>query len=601
MAGSAEKGRPGRPFRFSSEGRDLAASHLRSAGLALLFLGWDAPSHYPPWPTFHLELFAAAGLCFICLAVFLMPPEERITGGTRTTTPCSTATRLALPLAARMWLVVAMLPVLQYLFGGLAFRGDAAIGLLYGLGVALSLYAGFLWAAQQGSARVVQALCVTFVIGGLAANGIALGQWLRLDTPGWWAMELIDDRPFANLGQPNHFGLLMVMAIVAVTALFETGAVQRRWVHALAVAFFGWGVWISQSRASALALLVIVGCWVLTRHRVPTRLRLADVLVATALWLLLSLAVAPIQEFLLLQTSGFRAPAEVGARQWIWLHYWAAIMERPWLGYGFNQGVLALAEVAGQVHPSRNATFAHNVVLDLMTWVGIPLALAMTAAMTSWLLSWLRRHPDRDLMAQRHWVFAIWMALAIQSMLEFPYAHAYFLLPAALLAGAVMGAPRSTPVAQSFRASRPAVALAAGAAALLVALSWEYFQIEEDFRVNRFERSHFANLEHHVPLTRPWVLDQLAALNASAHYEIKPGMPAAQINALHTLARRFHILSSRLDYAKALALNGRLNEAEAELLIIRSVYDPARYERIRRDWLLWLKSSQEGLGREGER
>jgi O-antigen ligase len=561
-------------------------------GLGCLFLGWNAPNHSPPWPTLHLELFAGAGLCFICLAVLTLPSGGHARDDGDTKSPCPNPGRLPLPAIAWFWLAGSLLPVLQYLVGGLAFRGDAVVGLLYGLGVVLSLYVGALWAAQQGRARVLGALCLTIVIGGLAANGLALAQWLRLEAPGWWAMELIDERPFASLGQPNHFGLLMVMAVVAVTALFEAGLIQRRWVHALAVAFFGWGVWISQSRASALALLAVVGCWLLTRRRVRTRLRLCDVLVPTALWVLLSLAIAPIQELLLLETSGLRAPAEVGARQLIWAHYWAAITERPWLGYGFNQGVLALAEVAEQVQPSRNATFAHNVVLDLMTWFGIPLAVAVVVALAYWLLSWLRRHPDGDLMAQRHLVLAMWMALAIQSMLEFPFAHAYFLLPAALLAGSVTGVTMPVRAAASIRASRTAVVLAGGSWVLLAIFTWEYFQVESDFRANRFERANFANGARHGSATRPWILDQLGALNASAHFEIGPGMPVERIETLRVLARRFHILSTRLDYARALALNGRLVEAEAELVIIRSVYDAARYERIRQEWDTWLRAKQ---------
>ena len=38
-------------------------------------------------------------------------------------------------------------------------------------------------------------------------------------------------------------------------------------------------------------------------------------------------------------------------------------------------------------------------------------------------------------------MFALWLALLVQSMFEYPYAYAYFLLPAALLAGAVTRLP----------------------------------------------------------------------------------------------------------------------------------------------------------------
>lgn len=594
MAGWLEEGRLGRPFFFSSTSRGLSAHCLRAVGLALLFLGWNAPNHYPPWTAFHLELFCALGVCLLGAASFA--GQSLPAPGQPRQSP-----RLPLPLSARMWLLAALWPVLQFLAGGLVFSGDALIGLLYGLGVVMSLYVGHLWAAQQGAARVLQTLWLTLVVSALAANGLAIVQWLRLTAPGWWAMELIDHRPYANLAQPNHFGLLMVMGVVAVTALFEMRAVQRRWVHGLAVAFFAWGVLISQSRASVLALCALAVMWLLTRHRVPTRLRLVDLAAGVALWLVLNLSVQPLQELLLLSPSapllsGAPIPAEAEPRQWIWLHFWAAIQQRPWAGYGFNQGVMALAEVSDLVHPSRNTVFAHNLVLDLMTWFGIPLALAAFGALCLWMAGWLRKADEPGFSAQRHWVFAIWLVLLLQSMLEFPFAHAYFLLPAALLAGATAPLPQDvTQLANrtAVRASRWMQAVAASTVLLFSVLVWEYFQLESDFRFNRFEKANFATQVRHESLEAPWVLDQLAALNSSARIQIATGMPAAQLEELHRLARRFHILSTRLDYAKALALNGRGLDAAKEMQVIRSVYHPKRFEQIERDWRAWLKA--EGL------
>ncbi len=559
----------------------------------MLFLGWNAPNHYPPWTTFHLEFFAALGLCFLGLAVFACPARQRADEAPGARLALTPPSRLPTPPAARAWLLVALLPLLQFAAGQLEFRGDAVIGLLYGLGVALALYVGALWAAQQSPEKVLATLWLTLVVSGLVANGLALVQWFRLTTPGWWAMELIDDRPYASLAQPNHFGLLMVVAIVAVTALFEARGIVHRWVYGLAMLYFGLGVLISQSRASALALMIIAGCWLVTRRRVATRLRLADVLLAIVAGLLLILAVEPLQQMLLLKATELRAPAEVGPRQWIWLHFWAAILEHPWLGYGFNQGVSAMAEVAAQVNPSRNVIFAHNLLLDLMTWVGIPLALLLASALAAWLLGMLRRTADPSLMAQRHAVFAIWLALLVQSMLEFPFAHAYFLLPAALLAGAVM-----TPVATAahtaapgrHRPSRFMAVVAVATASLFALTSWEYFQIEDDFRFNRFERANFSVRPDHTHFEKPWVLDQLAALNASARIKIAPGLSPEEMQGLKALARRFHMISTRLDYAKALALNGKAEEAEAELRIIRSVCHDKQFLKIEREWRAWLQA-----------
>lgn len=51
-------------------------------------------------------------------------------------------------------------------------------------------------------------------------------------------------------------------------------------------------------------------------------------------------------------------------------------------------------------------------------------------------------------------------------------------------------------------------------------------------------------------------------------------MPPERIEELQILARRFHLLPTRMDYAKALWLNGRQADAENEL-------------RIEREWQAW--------------
>lgn len=549
---------------------------LIAFGLAGLLLGWNMPNHYPLWTSFHGELAAALGLALLL-------------GGLLWQRPGAAAVRLAMPRAGWVWLLVALLPLVQLVAGGLQFRGDAALGLLYGLGAVLGVYSGCLWAAQSGRETALRGLWTTVLFGAIAAFAVALSQWLRVAPGGWWSTGLILTRPFGNFGQPNQFGLFMVWGIVAATALFEMRRIEHRAVLALVVLMFGVGIAISQSRSALVASVLVAVLWFATRGRVASRLRRRDVAVAVLVGALLHFGLPWIEDRLLLSVSDVRATFEAGPREAIWRHFIAAIGAHPWLGYGFGQGVMALSEVATQVAPSRNTIYAHNVVLDLATWYGVPVALALVVAFAAWLLGWLRRSAQPALDVQRHLVFAAWLALVVQSLLEYPFAYAYFLLPAALLGGAIGPLPEGVGERGSpgVRAARWVIVLAAGAFALLATLAWEYLQLEDDFRAARFERYGFANRPEHTALTHPLVLDQLAALNASSHFELRPGMPPEQIEQLHVLARRFHLLPTRVDYAKALWLNGRMEDAENELQIIRGVYHPAQFALIERDWRAW--------------
>jgi len=557
---------------------------LLLAGVSGLALGWNMPNHYPLWTSFHGELAAAIGLSLVFAALVW-----RRMG--------AAALRLPMPRAGWGWLVVALLPMVQFLFGGLAFRGDAALGMLYASGAALGLYAGSLWAAQSGRAEALAWLWATVLFAAIASFAVALSQWLHLAPGGWWSAGLIFTRPFGNLGQPNQFGLFMLWGIVAAAALFEMRRIERRAVLALVALMLGFGIAISQSRSALVASVLLAALWFVTRRSAATRLRWQEVAVAIGVGALLHFGLPWLEERLYLSVSEVRATFDAGPREAIWRHFLAAIGAHPWLGYGFGQGVMALSEVATRVAPSRNTIYAHNVVLDLATWYGVPVALALCAAFAAWMLSWLRRAADGTLDAQRVLVFAAWLALVVQSLLEFPFAYAYFLLPAALLAGAISPLPEGVGEqgVQGVRAARWVMALAACAFALLATLAWEYLQLEDDFRAARFERYGFVDRPEHNALANPIILDQLAALNASSHFELKRGMPPEQIEQLHILARRFHLLPTRVDYAKALWLNGRVADAENELRIIRGVYPPSQFARIEREWNAWKAEQRAAL------
>ena len=200
-------------------------------------------------------------------------------------------------------------------------------------------------------------------------------------------------------------------------------------------------------------------------------------------------------------------------------------------------------------------------------------------------------------MAQRHLVFAAWLALLVQSLFEYPYAYAYFLLPTGLLAGTITRsrAPRQMPPPVSALACSP-IALALGVAGtlLLGAMATDYWRLEEDFRMIRFVRANYVNQPQHDYLEQPLVLDQLALLNSTARYQIGPGMSQLQLDNMRAVARRYQNTVVQLDYARALALNGKLEQAQRELVLIRSLYDAAAYRQVEQQWQHWL-AQQPGM------
>jgi hypothetical protein len=560
-------------------------SRLFSFGLVCMVLGWNLPNHYPPYPSFHGEFLAAIALVVLAAATALS--TGAVPNALQPSGPSTVV--LALPRVVWVMAVLALIPLAQLAMGKLAFRADAGFGLIYALGAASAVYVGCLWATQVGREAALRSLFATLVVGAVVANSLAFAQWLRLSDLGWWAMELIGTRPYGNLAQSNHFGLLMMLGTVATVALFELRSIRSVPVFGLLVGYLGWGILMSQSRAAALALALVVACWWLTRHRAETRLWRSAVVGAFALWLVMFLQFDGIQDLVLPTGYAGRDRLDAGVRPAMWHHFATAIVAHPWVGYGFNQGVAAMAEVATQLHPSatRSTVYAHNFLLDFAVWFGIPVALVVGGGLAFWLLGWLRASGDAGWQQHRHLVFAVWLSLVTQSLLEYPYAYAYFLVPCCLLAG-VVGVSNAKPASGRIAPALSGWILWGVAVVLLGAIVRDYSYLEEDFRQARFARANYQDRPEHAYLQNPWVLDLLARHNSSALQEIKPGMSLNEIEEMRAIARRIQNPAVQLDYAKALALNSRGSDAQHELAILRSIYAPDVFAAIHREWESWL-------------
>ncbi|MEF9994488.1 MAG: Wzy polymerase domain-containing protein, partial [Acinetobacter sp.] len=117
----------------------------------------------------------------------------------------------------------------------------------------------------------------------------------------------------------------------------------------------------------------------------------------------------------------------------MWVQILHAIAERPWGGYGWNQTSIAVVE---SIHFNTVQVWfnsAHNVVLDLLVWNGVPLAIFILGYLSIWLF-WLNKNA-KDTTS----IVAILMvsAILIHAMLEFPQRYAYFLLPMGFLLGLI--------------------------------------------------------------------------------------------------------------------------------------------------------------------
>jgi len=355
-----------------------------------------------------------------------------------------------------------------------------ALGLL--AGAALMLQAGVAASRDGAGLHTFTALAWGLLVAGVLGSAVALVQ---VFAPGWadgtWiAASGLAGRAVGNLRQPNHLCSLLLWALVAAVALH---ALRRLPGHALVVLvpLLVLCVELTASRtgAAGLALLLL---WGLIDRRLPRGARLAllaaPVLYALA-WALMAWWGDVSQQTLgagaRLAADGMGAGGDSpNARPNIWRNALLLIAANPWTGTGFGEFNLAWSMTPFVNRPTAFFDHTHNLPLQLMVELGLPLALVVLAllALALW-QAWRRAAAavdDHSAVVSRAALVLV-LLTGLHSLVEYPLWYAYFLLPTALAWGLVLGLPAARPAGLpdlAAPAGRPDGASAAGLLAGLV-------------------------------------------------------------------------------------------------------------------------------------
>ena len=544
----------------------MPASRTYALGLLFFTLSWLAYDHYRPWVNFHSEMLAFVGL-FCLIASALLCHRQPAT----------------LP-RARVWIALtAFVPWLQYATGISLFAGDALLSSLYLSGLLGAVFVGYsLSVAQAGQPDRVAGLMHCLWIAAMVSAAIGIAQWLNVQGPlAMYAVQSdLGDRAMGNLGQANQLATLLLMGMVAYAYVFERWVIGRLAFFA-GIAFMSLALIMSQSRAGMLSVMALAVFMVWKKK--TARLRIASK--AIALWAVcffMGTLLLPYLSNALLMASvrSLNDAGPVSERWRMWQQISYAVFQSPWVGYGWNQTPTAHAAGAVAFPGSATYTNAHNFVMDMLAWNGLPLGLLLTGAIAYWFVTRIRSSVSTEAV----FAMACLLPVAVHSMLEYPFAYAYFLIACGFMVGIVEAAELP---AKAITVNRR---LAWGVLALWVAvgsyLTYEYFLIEEDFRVVRFENLRIGVTPQTYEIPNVWMASHMAAMLKAGRQVAQPNMPNADIENLRKASERFAYGAVRFRYVQALALNGNVPEANRQMKIIRGMFGEAYYaackEEIRR-------------------
>mgnify|MGYP001588433741 CR=1 FL=1 len=385
-------------------------------------LGWLLPIHYRPWVTYTGELFAFLSL-FALAAMYLKD-------------------KIKLPVLSLPLLLLAIIPLIQYLGGELFFFDKALTSTLFVFGFWLSIVIGYNLSVEKlDRESIFTGFSIVLLLCGTLTGIIAICQWLTLDAyiPGMVNMQNAF-RPYANFAQPNNMATFLVMSLLGCLYLYEKQKLKT-WITCLCSLIILLALALSQSRTSWVACCCILIYGAYQQYKGFIRLKWYYALAWFGLFIGFILILPAVTQLIgqitdanIAQTKDViaRATGDM-SRLAIWEQMLHAIADRPWFGYGWNQTSVAYTLVSDHFQGPVWIRSAHNFILDFVLWNGLLIGLPFLAYFGYWGYQ-LNKHVNSV-----ESVIGILMigAVLIHSMLEFPQYYAYFLLPVGFIIGLV--------------------------------------------------------------------------------------------------------------------------------------------------------------------
>lgn len=530
-----------------------------------LSCAWLLPNHFPPWLGFHADAWCAVVLLTAAAAVVIRSK--------------SVAQWHA---AALLVALLVCVPWLQYSAGLISFAGQAWMSTAYLLGLLSSLLIGQRW----------ERVCPDQLAGGLFwAIGVAsvlsvnlqLQTWLDLIDTGifdLWSMGLSGGRPYANFGQPNQLATLLLWGLLASAWAYTTEKISAP-AAVLLACFLLSGIALTQSRTAWIGLsFLVIASWAWRRLWRSKWLPwcVTALFVFFWAWPALLKALTDVLQIASEHTNFRGDQLEGGQRPLVWRLFMDAALTQPWFGYGWSEVTHAQLAVAADFPPLHD-TFgqAHNLFLDLVLWLGLPIGLFVSAAMVWQFTAYLRA-----VSCAKDAILVMFLGvIGIHAMLELPLHYAYFLLPTGMVVGVLNSRIGGTPVLVTPRWTLMVLWLAA--TILLSTIVIDYFRVEASFQTVRFELARIGTLPKGTP-PEVVLLTQLRERINFMRYEVKRGMSPDELAWLLQVVNAYPGGGVIYKAAKALALNDRPLEAQQWLGKICKISSVEECDLIKRVW-----------------
>jgi len=522
--------------------------------LAAILLGfaWLSPFHYSPWVMFSSEVSTfGAGLCVLAALI-----QQNI----------------KIPRAQLLWLPFTLIPIVQWVFGFVFDLSTALLSSFYLFGFWFMVLAGYnLSLDQQKRNQIFSGFSLLVIIVSVVTSFIAICQWLNIESHFVHMLHLIGNRPYGNFGQPNNMATFLIVGLLGCLYLYEKNKTTV-WLLLPSALIILFTVALSQSRTSWIVFPFLFIYWVVKQFKQQKRFGFIQGLLWCVGFFVIAGVILPFATSLIEAWSSANVTeastlVERASSGYLRLNIWSqmllAVQQHPWLGYGWNQTSVAQMTVYHAFPTGEWTTSAHNVLLDLIIWNGIPLAAVIIAYFACWFL-WLNQQAKETIS-----IIAIMMVctVLIHAMLEFPQRYAYFLLTCGFLLGIVQA---QTPVLKGIVLNKQIFRLIWIVSLLLI------IAILRDYNVyvlnsNLLFTNKRPNAEF-MGSSKIFVLTQFEERLKWIELNPETELPRADLVEWENFVKNKPTPYNLRKYAKLLAYNGKVEQAQQQIFILQNLY-----------------------------
>lgn len=509
----------------------------------LFILAWLLPNHYLPWLSVYQES------CMFLVALFVVFCTSQ-------------QVKIKTPKIIVVVLLVSLIPFVQYFLGVNYYLGDVLLVGLYLWVFILVFIAAYNIAGLEEKLKKqwLYYIFLAFLFSSIISVWVQLRQWFLLDGNIWVVDLPPNGRPFANIAQPNLLATLLTIGLLSILYLYENKKIQS-FTAGLGALFILYGIALTFSRTAWLFSLVFLAWWLLKKWQLKYSSRLKNfhlIMWLSVFYTYLFLIPFVTEKVGLLSTIDVVSRSTSGLeRIEMWKQLIAIIKQSPSLGYGWAQLNPAQMSAVGISLENPIWGYSHNIFLDFLIWSGVYIGAFLVLVVLYFLIFNAIKAKSIDNVI----LMSVVGVIVLHSMLEYPFAYAFFLFPLAFMLGFCYrnNSDNNKSVIHNriFFGS-----LSIAVIALILLTGYEYQKISKVYELMRYENVQLRAKDNQIePKKKYLVLEGIHDYIWFVRYPLNKKMSELDLERAKKVAYSKPEQPVLYRYMQILILNGELEQA----------------------------------------